>query len=75
MPLFYCSTCGLVRESDEAPFCRHGAPDSPANQMGAMPPGHPFAGKTSGDPGFSWLRAKRIVRADVRAELDRLAGG
>jgi hypothetical protein len=42
---YYCKTCGIVRESDAVPWCRHNDPEfkMPATRMVTMPLWHPLA--------------------------------
>lgn len=46
---YYCRTCGIVRDSDVAPWCRHNDPDRrmPATRMVPIPAFHPLARRTT----------------------------
>jgi len=45
MSLYWCRSCGIVWiwATEEAPLCRHYAPDLPATEMEPLPAWHPFA--------------------------------
>lgn len=51
MRKFWCRSCGMVRASDQAPWCRHYALDLPADRMVPLPLSHPVAG----EPDEWWL--------------------
>lgn len=39
---FWCPRCAIVRDAEEAPYCRHGDPMLVAGRMEPLPAGHPL---------------------------------
>jgi hypothetical protein len=70
--LFYCQTCGLVREAEDAPWCRHTDLRLPAARMVDLPNSHPLYGAHSHDPGMQWLADPKVRSEDVSAVLHAL---
>lgn len=40
--LWWCLTCGMVWAADDAPWCRHHAPEMSPTKMKPLPSWHPF---------------------------------
>jgi hypothetical protein len=53
---FWRERCGMVRDSDVAPFCRHGDPMLVAARMVPIRPYHPWTPGRASDEDEAWLK-------------------
>lgn len=66
MGRFVCPRCGIVRDAEDAPWCRHGDITLPARRMEPIYDGHPFSPKNV-------VARAASMTAEERAESARKA--